>query len=60
MRDGTAIYERFNSWDSVFYGSAVLALVSLTLAAVLKTQSLPRHRAANMAEAVTSAAKSRV
>ena len=57
---GTAIYERFNSWDSVFYGSAVLALVSLTLAAVLKTQSLPRHRAADMAEAVTSAAKSRV
>ena len=57
---GTAIYERFNSWDSVFYGSAVLALVSLILAAVLKTQSLPRLRAADMAQPVTSAAKSRV
>jgi len=57
---GTAIYERFNSWDSVFYGSAVLALLALILAVVLKTQSLPRHRAADLPQPVASAAKSRV
>src|SRR5262249_33358830 len=37
------IYERFNSWDSVFYGSAALALFSAILAIVLRAQPLPRR-----------------
>lgn len=36
------IYERFGSWDSVFYGSAALALISAILAVVLRSQPLPR------------------
>jgi MFS transporter, OFA family, oxalate/formate antiporter len=36
------IFERFNSWDAVFYGSAALALISAILALVLRAQPLPR------------------
>jgi hypothetical protein len=41
---GTAamIYDRFNSWDAVFYGSAALALFGCICAVVLKYQPLPR------------------
>jgi OFA family oxalate/formate antiporter-like MFS transporter len=40
-----AIYERFNSWDAVFYGSAALALVAGILAVILHGRPLPRRRA---------------
>ena len=36
------IYDRFGSWDAVFYGSAVLALLATCGAVVLKFSSLPR------------------
>jgi len=36
-----AVYEATGSWDSVFYGSAVLALLSGFTALVLKTRPLP-------------------
>ena len=38
----TAIFERFNSWDAVLYGSAALALLAAVMAVYLKTQPLPR------------------
>jgi OFA family oxalate/formate antiporter-like MFS transporter len=34
--------DRFGSWDAVFYGSAVLALIAAIGAVVLKAASLPR------------------
>jgi MFS transporter, OFA family, oxalate/formate antiporter len=50
----TTIYEQFNSWDAVFYGSAALALFAAFLAMFLKTQPLPRKMAAPMPEAAVS------
>jgi OFA family oxalate/formate antiporter-like MFS transporter len=35
------IYESFNSWDSVFYGGAVMALAAAVLALVLRARPLP-------------------
>jgi len=37
------IYEQFGSWDSVFYGSAALALAAGILALILKSRPLPRR-----------------
>jgi OFA family oxalate/formate antiporter-like MFS transporter len=40
---GTRLVERAGwSWESVFYGCAVLALLSAIIAAVLRTQPLPK------------------
>jgi MFS transporter, OFA family, oxalate/formate antiporter len=35
------IYDRFGSWDAVFYGSAALALIAAVLALVLRAHPLP-------------------
>ena len=40
------IFERFHSWDSVFYGSAVLAFAAAVLAVVLRSRPLPQKAAA--------------
>jgi OFA family oxalate/formate antiporter-like MFS transporter len=47
---GTRLVERAGwSWESVFYGCAVLALVAAVVAMVLRTQPLPRKSEAKLA-----------
>jgi OFA family oxalate/formate antiporter-like MFS transporter len=50
---GAKIFERFGSWDAVFYGSAVLALLSAATAFAMRTAPLPK-RAASPALVSTS------
>ncbi len=40
----TNIYERFNSWDAVIYGSAALAIFAAVLSIALRFQRLPKKR----------------
>ena len=47
---GTRLVERAGwSWETVFYGCAVLALVAAVIAMVLRTQPLPRKAEAKLA-----------
>jgi MFS family permease len=39
---GTLLFERTGSWESVFHGSAVLAMLSGLTAIVLRSRPLPK------------------
>jgi OFA family oxalate/formate antiporter-like MFS transporter len=42
---GAKLFEQFGSWDAVFYGSAVLALLSAVAAFAMRTAPLPKRAA---------------
>jgi OFA family oxalate/formate antiporter-like MFS transporter len=42
---GAIIFEQFGSWDAVFYGSTVLALLSAVAAFAMRTAPLPKRAA---------------
>jgi OFA family oxalate/formate antiporter-like MFS transporter len=42
---GAKIFEQFGSWDAVFYGSTVLALLSAVAAFAMRTAPLPKRAA---------------
>ena len=53
----TTIHDRFHSWDAVFYGSAVLALLAAIMAIVVRGRPLPQKSSEALSGAVSDVAR---